>query len=194
MLTLGAIWKAATELLLPGVCHFIRRKSDIPNQVSSRFRYTRFSLSVLRKASAHYCRSILLVVELAVLAMCLTFLKRIPRSFMTYLTSPSVIKGLFGLLGLCCRPWHNKGSMCRPWHRTNLLTSFSTYLHESINSSLETSSSITFWINSVFCCFTYWIERSSSINLGFLLVFDTRIRTVCLEILRSCATVVTNLF
>jgi hypothetical protein len=31
MLTLGAMEKAGTELVLPGTCHFLLRKSDIPN-------------------------------------------------------------------------------------------------------------------------------------------------------------------
>ena len=40
MLTLGVIWKAPTEFLEPGACHFLRLQSCMPSQVSSRFRTT----------------------------------------------------------------------------------------------------------------------------------------------------------
>jgi len=49
---LGEISILATELVVPGSCHFILLKSLMPSQVSSTFRNTFFFLAWVRNSSA----------------------------------------------------------------------------------------------------------------------------------------------
>jgi hypothetical protein len=53
MVILGAIASFGTEFVVPGTCHFIRLKSDIPSQVSSMLRNTFLFLAYARNSIAH---------------------------------------------------------------------------------------------------------------------------------------------
>ena len=69
IVTRGAIERAGTELVVPGACHFIRRKSLMPNQVWSKLIKTLPGASY-KKARAHCCLSTRLRSLLPAKAIC----------------------------------------------------------------------------------------------------------------------------
>ena len=90
IVTLGAMLRAATEFVVPGACHFLRRKSLMPSHVSSMLRYTLLLWSRSRAAMTHRYLSIKLRGLLAPIGTYLIFLYLRPLDFRTRRTSASV--------------------------------------------------------------------------------------------------------
>ena len=146
---LGAISNLATEFVVPGTCHFILLKSDIPSQVSSIFKKTFFFLAYSRNSIAHRYRSTKFFSELEWSATVLIFLYFIPISFfMTCETTLSFtyIPEVFSI-------------------------NFLIYSDESMTVRLAFRSWTVSLISTLICYFISCLSISSDIMLGFLLVF-----------------------
>ena len=87
---LGAIYLAATELVLPGGDHLNLLKSDKPNQVSSMFNTVFLVKSIYSKVSPNCCLRILFLSELPCQEICcMRLYRRLSSFFMMSLTIQS---------------------------------------------------------------------------------------------------------
>ena len=169
MVTLGVTWKAATELLESGNCHFIRRKSLIPSQVSSRLQMQILSRSYSSNLTAHCCRKTKLLWEFAESAICWTRLYFIPRSFIILQASASLIRMVASL----------------PFAIYFVSAFCFTILQESMNTFFTLISSTTSWMSSLFLSFSCSFENSSLMNLGFFFALATSLDIVYLVVRNS---------